>query len=895
LFEHHIKKFNEVIMSVRTSTFSLTSVSDGKTCFSAEFLPAQPLREMLSLVEAPEASSRASGLDAPTVQADIETLIMSLERLGRRPGATPASSSFITLVNSLEVEGFIPPLLSLLIKKNSLFLNTPVGKKIFESLAQAVLQSLARELGIEQEDGAFFTRIAAENPERFLQWMYCLCLHMSAKGEKPRTWADLYSNERFDLKSTLERLEMEESRAFLFEHLKQLLRENAPVREVERRLAFLESIFHHKPELFKAHVSALFSFLEGQAKTYTRRLYFRDLSEKALVLSSEVHPAVGLAMLFKAEALYQRLTEEVQETTATLQAELVEEERPESVKEVAHKVYSLCIFLLKDRTTVGCASETQEARQLGLMTRAFRQLDDAFSRKAARPLHHFCGCHLRDSEEPKGQVSPEKEFSRRWPTLDGAMKPLMQSPRVAPTTKNLQSCSVLTFSCNYGGGHNVVQEAYTSRYGAEGAHVYNMDGEEEVFRSLNTFIALNKSHPKIVWAIGKLFGYDTRTDATMYNSMVRLNQYGRIQFIKDALSGETSQKHREQTMALTTRAILSRDPDLLTTSYVRSTHFWAEAARRTGRPMHSNASDFAPTITTEQEGAIQHPHFKHSLFMDTPEVRSFLTTIREEESSMHVGSGPFDVALDRVVRRPFLRNDQIAEGGFPVRSAFFQTFSLEEIQGLREKWKVAPDAQVVVVLGGGFSVNGAYAEEIAKHYKKQRGPNIHIFVICGNNREEQARLTQSVGTGTRDLPISIRGWTTDTELSELYSLAASPNRHGLEGAVISAKGGGGTIAEMVVKNVRVVANNDIPGPLAWERFNLKTYCVDADMGALFEKDGEMLPALFKLLASPKTPSRINFNADTSIARSMEISSRLVSDAEGDRRFQKLRRDVDRTA
>jgi UDP-N-acetylglucosamine:LPS N-acetylglucosamine transferase len=795
-------------------------------------------------------------------RADIEALVTRMEKLEKNLPAKKPDAKVIATLNALEVEGYLPPLLCMLMKKALNFIDTQIGKTIFRHLAVAAINTLVHneKIGLKGNDVADLSELV-KTPAAFLERIYFMNLKVAAYGQVE--WA----TQTAEAHEQIPEFEHAISKSF-----------------IERRFPGLpEGALTGTHEDVKASLLLFLGEKEKAAESTLERLYYKDMRKLVASLAKDADPIVVLAQGLKAQALYLQITQETRSFTTEMLKELSDSRKEHQLKIQAEKAYHLAALFLKDRTNFTFASPTEMSRQLGVMTRSFRKLDDRFSEIAGRPLHHLCGCHLVDTAEKadvaKKKLSSEKELSKQWPTLDGAMKSLVVSPEVdRHHAETMNQRAVMTFSCRLGGAHDVVQEAFTKRYATEGMHVYNVDGLEEILVQLDFLANLSKGHPYVFKALSKVTGYDFRTMPAFVGALMKYNKWGTLKLLQKMFNQEQTQEAIEEQVDLLYRAMLERDPDLVMSSYTRSTLVLSEAARRNGVPMYNTATDFDPELVdiTLRTGAPKNPHFVHALFVDTPKSRGFLNqTVELAEGSM--------------LAFPLLQENQIVEGGFPVRASFYARPSKQQIAEIRKKWHVDPNAQVVVLLAGGFGVKNNYAEIIAKKYREAKPgelPNIHMFVICGSNTAEVERLNKEIGPKTKQtIPITVQGWTNEEQLGELYSMATDTNKQGHEGLVVSAKGGGGTVAELAAANVRLLANDR--APWVWEQFNLEVFTKEAGMGDVFSTDDQLFPRLLSMLQTPKQP-KMRFDQIDSIGRSMALSADLIRKAEADAEFQKLR-------
>ncbi len=625
-----------------------------------------------------------------------------------------------------------------------------------------------------------------------------------------------------------------------------------------------------------------------------QKQFYKELREKVAACGKEINPIVLFSHLLKTDKFYQKIARQTVEFSAQTMEELrcLEEGEalPRELMPSLMRTYHLCIQYLQDRRNLPMPSETLGAKYVGRMTAAFRAIDDKLSKIEGRALHYFCGCHLIDRNELAKvgkdtlslrnkddrllieKLSHAKQISLGWPTLENALKPLLMAPERENPRFALQGRSTVIYTCNIGMAHNAVQQTFAQRAAREGMHAYNLDGPDEVFLPLD-------------------FASQTLrlsfTDAAVYGWLQQKNQWGILKVLAWVFSGTPKAESVERRVTLAARTLLERAPDITMSAYSRNSGALAEASHRLGLSMFNSATDFDPELVdiTAQSGAPRNRQFVHALFVDTVKSRNFLS--------------------DPETQQLVLKEDQIVVGGFPVRRSFIKTRSKEELQQLRERWHIDPEAQVVVIVSGGYGIANPYPEIVADYYQKtKRGilPNIHLFVVCGRNDKEKARLDDlllgkkktdgrnSMPRKQQAIPITILGWTDEESLGGLLALAADKNEKGREGLVLSAKAGGGTIAECAASKARVLASDLCP--FEWERFNLEAFCLDGGLGAVFSKKEDMMPAFLSLLRSKKEP-KIDFKGSESEGMSLTHVERLIVGAERDVAYQRIRTSLSR--
>src|SRR5579872_7538062 len=123
-------------------------------------------------------------------RSDLDLLLERMDRLEKGVRAKTAPATLVEIINQLEVEGFLPPLLCLLFKKNVQFMTSEIGQRIFQKLCNAATDLYQKAKTITKDEARFFLGFTRKDPLRFFQWLHYVKL-VEAAGEKQQTQRNL--------------------------------------------------------------------------------------------------------------------------------------------------------------------------------------------------------------------------------------------------------------------------------------------------------------------------------------------------------------------------------------------------------------------------------------------------------------------------------------------------------------------------------------------------------------------------------------------------------------------------------------------------------------------------------------------------------------------------------
>lgn len=482
-------------------------------------------------------------------------------------------------------------------------------------------------------------------------------------------------------------------------------------------------------------------------------------------------------------------------------------------------------------------SVSDEAVLLGRCTKFLREMDDVVSDRLGNRLHRYCCCHVKEREVE----NPQEQLKSAWPMLQNQPIRWTDYPESLRFNSELKHKSCISYSWSLGGGHDVVQGAYGSRAASEGMHIYNVPADEEILKKLDP----------IHWLSGGRIWFGDIT-----NFLMRHNFWWILRFIHWFFGSESPFSRQLKIDEFLLSMERRGKPDLVISCFDRCLSALEKAANSAERPVLSVATDFDPDVV-----GISKPDDVHN--------PDFLRTIMI----------PLEDELSAELKK-HLSLEQIRFTGLPVRNAFLKDYSNEELNGLRNRYLIDSDAQVVVLVAGGEGVQNGYAKLLKEHYEKKRNladanslPKIHLFVVTGKNQRQKMSLDKTFASFEHpQLKVNVLGWMQERPMGELVALAAQPvGSDGLRGALVSAKGGGGTLADAAAAGAPLVACDR--NPIDWEQRNIDYACRQG-LGRRFTEKSEFLPTLLDQLRSSYQP-KIDYRRIPSVDNSIELIKELL--------------------
>ena len=600
-------------------------------------------------------------------------------------------------------------------------------------------------------------------------------------------------------------------------------------------------------------------------------------------------------------------------------SEIAEGVNRSSDRGVIQRAYDFSAELIRDmQACEAFASKVSSAVLFGRLTVVFRDADDRLSKLAGRVLHAFCGCHIleggwteeevqtirvmqrdgmtakeiartltdRTRDEIQARIDNTDQRKSVWPTLKQSMHALVPTPEGKVSAPELSGKSMLVASCQIGGGHDVMMRTFAHRASKRDMHVYMVDGLEELFSAGDP-----------LKMIGALVNRDWST-TKLTKFLFAGNYLKTMAVLRTLFYAQSTPEQDEEMFSQAMEFILTRDPDVVMCAYSKNTGAIAEGGRRAAKvdleaPFSRSkegvlgvcglATDFDPEgVDVQSMGPPKNPLFKHLVWDKSEAALEFLVCPKEQKSPLEQTLDSLPLGMVRSVRQipthQSIRKDQVEQIGLSPRPQISRSYSAEEIASIRSRRGIDPDAKVILMMSGGIGFYNQNARAIYDEWKKrgEKHPKIHVFVVCGTNKQEQKALVEYTRVAVPNASFEALGWCDQYDIGELFAVAGSRcASDNCEGLFITEKGGGGSISEAAGSGVRVLSKHpELQVFGAWEAFNIQHYCHTHGMGGTFGDQPEMLRELVSLLRTPKRGVP-EFTSLDSEALSMERVSKFV--------------------
>jgi UDP-N-acetylglucosamine:LPS N-acetylglucosamine transferase len=483
------------------------------------------------------------------------------------------------------------------------------------------------------------------------------------------------------------------------------------------------------------------------------------------------------------------LISDIQKVTSKNDAEIT------SLKLRADTVFQKAIEVLNKAP--GSRQNAQHVKILETAVKAFRELDNAFSKFSGKPLHRYCCCHVLEENASKNNPGLKSEISF---LEDDTPSHYIPYPQKINDSDPLNGKSALVYSWSLGGGHDVVQASIGKALSEQGSHVYNIAIDNEL------------KHLDIISKIT----CQKYTISNFINYLLRNNWSNTLNFIDKLFGGPESEADRQKKINSMINILKSRgNPDVSLACLLRLEVAMAKASYSQNIPFVLVAPDLdVPLIGASDEDVEflnQYEKYRHG------------TMVNDAHLNSRIQVSPEKVSIT----------------GIPVRPSFLVKRSNVEIDQLREKWGIQPNKRLVVVMSGGNGGAKTIPEIVHNNYPlEEKAPEIALFVVCGNNPNLKTKLdTLFEGNQNR----KALGWTSEEDLGELYSIIADERTRG---AVLSTKGGGGTVSEIVAAGVPALVNTNLL--ISWEIENVN-FLIRNKLALGFSNVNEITPKLAELL------------------------------------------------
>jgi processive 1,2-diacylglycerol beta-glucosyltransferase len=429
-------------------------------------------------------------------------------------------------------------------------------------------------------------------------------------------------------------------------------------------------------------------------------------------------------------------------------------------------------------------SETQRAKKIGKFRRIFQDINNAYGELKSKLLgkpcdeHICCMCHFSN------------EVNEFWPINNKVIEIYDQHDPKRPVIKKQSIPSLLVFTCGGGQGH----------FSATKAIGQNIEGKYHILvaSTLEETLAAND--------VLKKFSLDFSQER-LYNHLLKNEKFKwlKVMTFFGPFYLLMQQRRIEHLIRL---EVLKQNPDILISCMPFMNSMFLNVAKEFNLPLVILTTDLDTRPFTKGMNSatcdLTYPHYRITLAYEVPEMRK---------------------NLERKIPR-----DKICISGFPVRPAFNETVPQAEAEAIRQKFRLAPNEKIVLIMMGGNA--GVAIENYARIFAELRDEDlvgidqkkIHALCLCGDqkNPDDKEMLEIINRLAPKSRRVRVTGIAPTSEIAQLMAISD----------VLITKPGGCTTNEALAKKLPMIFH----APFAlmdWEVFNME-FCINCDMGARFK-------------------------------------------------------------
>ena len=760
-----------------------------------------------------------------------------------------ATSPEVVFLNQLQMDAYIPTRIALLLKNN--LHDIPFTTHTTRSVLYELKQN--GKIG----DACFNFLHEKLNNQDFLsvfRYLYVLMLYSKIaeshdaqvsdpafRFESPARYSDKLIKSPSHIMAREElSLQIQSRKQFLSKYLTDIASRSDCPREAQQQIfATISALDHPDSEQFRTQFMELLSKLENTPEL--EKICWKELqSNLSPFQGQEFFNQVYLRL--KTENYYKNCLARV----ATLRQSLERTDDHDllQLSEKCKKAYNGCIYLFSDSKNMAACSPMRFAALTGKMRTEWQTINTVFNRAQQQHAHRLCACQV--------QTPPSQNELAAWPFSAPTLidpKPFqpvtpqqLEQRGISRSQFNEnQKKSVAIVGCKWGGGHMEISRGIANNLSSLGYHPISIDLPE----------VLMSQDPIRNFSLTRWLGKEWST-ATIFEGLLKEKAFAFINFLRWGQSKLfSSGGYTDTELNLVLEHLLKLNPDSVITTYCAHNESVIQACKILGIPCMQISTDVDNFITTRDK-APEFDHYQLALAFDAPEAVDPATKVTTPEQRFV--SGP------------------------PVRHAFTEKRTPDDIRRFKEKWGIDTNKKVVVISSGKNGAFSPYPEMLAKKYAKTDPKDIpiHLVVICGkDNKTFKSHLEQNVSPKTK-LPMTIALKYEEEEMEQLMSMASY-------GGVLNGKAGGGTVFESFVRGTRFLVDDVRPGyfsqgihhfvitlwesllrrmgfgrQLPWEKTNMQ-FAKKHGLAESFREEKDFLPKLEQMLNNDGRPVQLNID------------------------------------
>ena len=576
-----------------------------------------------------------------------------------------ANTQILRMINGLEIEGFIPLKMAILLKLNWRDVGT----------SSALLANFVAEL---RGKGAISPMLAGFILDKIDISDNTFALHLLYACMRCQNGGVVFNLDQFPTTSHEKLMQMIQTRELVHsqDYLKQKIESiHQKFPDVNDNCALLIGyIEQNNPPAFKLEYIKLLKAIAERLPEGVEKFAFEELKETVEALPApEFFPS--LYRILKTHEFYGKELVKVVDLTRSL--EEMDQGARRALIGRCKEAFQNTLHFLADFKNMPCGSKTLYCLHHGLIRGEWLKINALFQ----RDKHRLCDCHA--VENPRVEVPGE---CNRTGGRD-AFWPLHQKPFVLAKHDNAAAEpdtgeSVAIFGCGWGSGHRQTTLSIAEILNDRGMHPVSVDIAEDMLADQD---AARK-------ATGSWLPFTTQD---VFNVLLQNKAFSLINFLRWAAGMNNTKEPSKEEVRKTLQRLLLINPSQAVTTIGALSEPIIQASSLMGIPCTHVITDVDRSVLV-RDRPVDYEHYKVAL------------PYNEDVMSPRVST----------TERP----EQIAIVGPPTKKVYDQDRSPEDIAALRRELGIALDKKLIVVSSGS---NGSFSPYPALSTL----PPIHLYLL----------------------------------------------------------------------------------------------------------------------------------------------------------------------
>ncbi|MCX6991468.1 MAG: hypothetical protein NTX49_10500 [Chlamydiae bacterium] len=654
------------------------------------------------------------------------------------------NTQILRMINGLEIEGFIPVKMAILLKLNWRDVGTSsalLANFVAELRGKGSISAMLAGFILDKIDGG-------ENTDA-LHLLYA-CMRCQDGGV-------VFNLDQFPTVTHEKLMQMIQTRELVHsqDYLKQKIESiHQKFPDVNENCALLIGyIEQNNQPAFKLEYMKLLDAIAGRLPEGVEKIAFEELKETVETIPApEFFPS--LYRILKTHEFYGKELIKVVDLTRSIEGMELGPRRALIAR--CTEAFQNTLHFLADFKNMPCGSKTLYCLHHGLIRGEWLKINALFQREK----HSLCDCHAVDNPrvEVPGESTRTGGRDAFWPLHQ---KPFILAKHDAAVAVADTAETVAVFGCAWGSGHKQTTLSVAEILNDRGMHPVSVDIPGDLLADQD---AAKK-------ATGSWLSFTTQD---IFNCLLQNKAFALINFLRWATGMNNTKEPSKQEVRKTLQRLLLINPSQAVTTIGAVSEPIIKAASLMGIPCTHVVTDVDRSVLVRDQ-PVDYEHYKVALPYNE------------------------DVMSPRV--SPTERPEQIAIVGPPTKKVYDQDRSPSDIAALRIELGIPRDKKLIVVSSGSNGSFSPYPALLVKRYKDTPAAQIPfvVVVLCGDNVDIFNHATQVAARLPRGTITPSRTVLPET-MEKLYRVASY-------GGAVIGKAGGLTVFELSKCGTRLIIDN----------------------------------------------------------------------------------------